>query len=205
MTERGGDRVVDLGMVEPAAEPEANAGIEDLLGYEDEPASNRRRRSGRWFRTVLVVAAATAVVIAALRVVGLAVSVLAVLAGVLALIFIRRAAAVASPAPAPGGYAPGGGPGPAGRDGLSWAVGRWVRTLDWTSGDADRYDNLVRPRLAALADERLRQRHGVTLATDPTRARALLGDPLWTALTVPARRSPSPRDLAAIVDQLEQI
>ena len=37
------------------------------------------------------------------------------------------------------------------------------------------------------------------------RARALLGEPLWTLLDTPPRRTPSPRQLAAIVAQLEKV
>ncbi|MFD0594521.1 hypothetical protein ACFQZ4_20545 [Catellatospora coxensis] len=56
-----------------------------------------------------------------------------------------------------------------------------------------------------MVDERLRQRHGVNRATEPERARRLLGDPLWTLLTVPAKRPPSPRELDVIVNALEKL
>ncbi|WP_460913745.1 hypothetical protein [Plantactinospora veratri] len=59
--------------------------------------------------------------------------------------------------------------------------------------------------LAELVDELLRQRHGVTRASDPERARGLLGEPLWNFLDTPPKRTPAPRDLAAIVAQLEKL
>ncbi|MEK8108056.1 hypothetical protein NKG94_29450 [Micromonospora sp. M12] len=51
----------------------------------------------------------------------------------------------------------------------------------------------------------MRLKHGVTRESDPARARALLGDRLWTFLETPPRRTPSPRDLAAIVAELEKL
>ena len=46
-------------------------------------------------------------------------------------------------------------------------------------------------RCAELTDERLRQRHGITRASDPRRARQLLGEPLWSCSV------PTPGDAAA--------
>jgi hypothetical protein len=59
--------------------------------------------------------------------------------------------------------------------------------------------------LGELADERLRIHHGITRASDPRRARALLGEPLWLALADPGRRPPRQRDLAAYVETLERL
>jgi hypothetical protein len=56
-----------------------------------------------------------------------------------------------------------------------------------------------------VVDERLRQRHGVDRAADPMRAKVVLGDPLWTFLTVPSRRPPQPRELEQIVTALEKL
>ncbi len=63
----------------------------------------------------------------------------------------------------------------------------------------------MQPLIADLVDERLRQRHGLTRDGDPERARALLGDPLWKLLEKPVKRTPAPRELAAIVAQLEKL
>jgi hypothetical protein len=90
-------------------------------------------------------------------------------------------------------------------DGLRLAVGRWDTRLAWTERDPPRFASAVRPRLAEIADERLRQRHGVTRASDPGRAREIMGERLWTFLSAPLSRSPNPRDLAAVVDDMEKL
>jgi hypothetical protein len=60
-------------------------------------------------------------------------------------------------------------------DGVLMAVRRWDRRLANT-------DSGLSASLGDLADERLRQRHGLTRASDPARARALLGEPVWALL-----------------------
>jgi hypothetical protein len=90
-------------------------------------------------------------------------------------------------------------------DGLRLVINRWETLLDWSHSDVARFHRKVHPRLAELVDERLRQRHGISRAADPERARTLLGDPLWTFLTVPARRPPPPRELDVIVNALERL
>jgi hypothetical protein len=90
-------------------------------------------------------------------------------------------------------------------DGLMLAIARWDNMMDWSHTDAARFNRKVRPRLAEVVDERLRQRHGVDRATDPARARAVLGDPLWTFVTTPSRRPPNPRELEQIVSALEKL
>jgi hypothetical protein len=98
--------------------------------------------------------------------------------------------------------------GAAGRDGLAQATQRWSRQLAWfglQTGDGEQFARTLQPRLARLAEERLRLRHGITRESDPQRARQLLGEPLWALITVPARRSPTGRELAALVKHMEAI
>ncbi|MEV0156175.1 hypothetical protein AB0H57_20945 [Micromonospora sp. NPDC050686] len=189
--------------------------IEDLLTFEEEPPPGAVEAGGgrlRWvLRTLAAAVAIVVVVVAGLRLVGLQVSLLAVVVGALALLAVRRVTRALAPSPPP----PGGGRATGGeddglynwgaRDALRTAVRRWEVPLDWSATRPERFGNTVLPRLAELADERLRQRHGVTREADPARARALLGDRLWTFLDSPPRRPPSPRDLAAIVAELEKI
>ena len=60
--------------------------------------------------------------------------------------------------------------------------------------------------LAELTDERLRLRHGITRASDPRRARELLGEPLWQLLAEPGRRrAEGPRAVETYVDALERL
>ncbi|MET7965226.1 hypothetical protein [Micromonospora sp. NPDC005305] len=189
--------------------------IDDLLSFAEEPAEEARRSGGgrvRWvLRTLAVTAAIVVVVVVALRTVGLQVSLWVIVAGVLAVLAVRRVTAELSPPPpsragarAPAGEEPGTWNWSA-RDALRAAINKWERPLDWCSGNRERFTERVLPRLGELADERLRQKHGVTRESDPARARALLGEPLWTFLATPARRPPSPRDLAAIVAELEKL
>ena len=63
-------------------------------------------------------------------------------------------------------------------------------TGGWTGAptNAERFGSTVARRLGELADERLRQRHGLTRASDPARARELLGDQAVGAHPRPGRR-----------------
>ncbi|HLL66197.1 MAG TPA: hypothetical protein VK453_10680 [Micromonosporaceae bacterium] len=91
-------------------------------------------------------------------------------------------------------------------DGLQVAVGRWESRLNHPARDADRLTRVVQPRLRELVDERLRLRHGYTLASDPERARRRLGESTWKMIHEPPPRGGfPPRDLAALVDQMEAL
>jgi hypothetical protein len=189
--------------------------IDDLLSFAEEPAEEpgeaRPARLRPVLRTLAVTAAITVVVLVALRAVGLQVSLWVVVAGVLAVLAVRRVTAALSPPPPPraGGRAPvGEEPGTwnwAARDALRAAINGWERPLDWCADNRERFAKRILPRLGELADERLRQQHGITRESDPVRARSLLGEPLWTFLAIPSRRPPSPRELAAIVAELEKL
>jgi hypothetical protein len=132
--------------------------------------------------------------------------------GCLALLILRRVVAIVAAPPQPRGRAARAAAtfgaiaeSEAELDGLRAAVNRWETRLSWSESDRERFRTSVRPLIAELAAERLRQRHGVIMATDPQRARALLGDPLWTFLTTPSKRPPAQRDLAASISHLEKL
>lgn len=190
-----------------------SASIDDLLGYEEETATppGRSRRSIvllTLLRTIVI----TGVVTLLLRGVGVAVPVVLVAAGVLALLALRRLLVlVAPPARRPGRrvsgeFDAGDGmyqwPSP---DAMRWAVTRWEQRLAWYVDVPTTFTERLQPMLRDLADERLRQRHGVTIAGDPHRARMLLGEPLWTVLTSTRRRGPGLHELAAAVARLEDL
>ncbi|MFG2053554.1 hypothetical protein ACGFI9_05920 [Micromonospora sp. NPDC048930] len=193
----------------------STSSIDELLSFGEEPAEEpgeaRRGPLRPVLRTLAVTAAIVVVVVVALRAVGLQVSLWILVAGVLAVLAVRRVTAALSPPPPPraGARAPAGEePGTwnwAARDALRAAINGWERPLDWCGGNRDRFAERILPRLGELADERLRQKHGITRESDPARARTLLGEPLWTFLSTPSRRPPSPRDLAAIVAELEKL
>ncbi len=90
-----------------------------------------------------------------------------------------------------------------GGDGMRDAIRRWDRRLDWGSGSADRFQGTVVNRLGELADERLRLRHSITRASDPVRARMLLGEDFWQLLHEPIVRVPKPKEIAAAAKRLE--
>jgi len=90
-------------------------------------------------------------------------------------------------------------------DGMLQAVRRWDRRLDWGATAAERFGFTVAGRLGELADERLRQRHSMTRATDPVRARRLLGDDVWILVHGPMGRVPTPSEISAVVDRLDSL
>ncbi|WP_433531514.1 hypothetical protein ACQPYA_05285 [Micromonospora sp. CA-263727] len=195
------------------SERQSGASIDDLLTFEEErPVRPGPRRGGR-LRTVLsvlgVTAAATVVLVAGLRAVGLRVSLPVLVAAVLTLLVVRRIVATLAPPRASAGVSARGGEEDgsynwAARDALRNAINGWELPLNWSKTHPERFTTVILPRLAELADERLRLKHGVTRESDPARARVLLGDRLWKFLEKPPRRTPSPRDLAAIVAELEK-
>ncbi|RKR90241.1 hypothetical protein BDK92_4609 [Micromonospora pisi] len=195
------------------------ASIDDLLGtgepfgYEPEPqptVTRRRFRLGWWIRAVLLAAGFTAVTVVGLRMFSLGISVPAAFAGWLALLLLRRATGQVAPPPRrtvrplhssgadDGMYHFGS------IDALRAAVNVWENRLIGSEARG-RYAEAVHPDLGELVDERLRQRHGLTRATEPERARKLLGEQVWKFLDSPPKRTPPPRELAAIVAQLEKL
>jgi hypothetical protein len=91
-----------------------------------------------------------------------------------------------------------------GGDGMVEAVRRWDRHLSWGSVGGERFSHTVGKQLGELVDERLRQRYGITRATDPHRARQLVGERVWRLLE-PVPSAPTPRDIQAAVADLERL
>ncbi len=58
--------------------------------------------------------------------------------------------------------------------------------VTWATVSQRHFDRGIRPRLARLLDTRLAERHGVTIASQPDRARELAGEDLWPLID-PAR------------------
>jgi hypothetical protein len=189
--------------------------LDELFGARDEPVIEepveapvvRQKSKALWLlRNILLVAAATIVTVAALRAGGLHAPLILIIAAFIGLRLILLAVSEVAPPPLPKrqGGGSGASSGPA-SDALRAAVRRWERTLDRANADPDLYSRNVLPVLAELADERLRLRHGITRASDPRRARELLGDPTWEALHDPGRRAGKTRELESLVDALERL
>jgi hypothetical protein len=190
-----------------------SGGLDDLFSFRDEPVDeapepvSKERSRALWvLRNLLLIAAATVVTVAALRSGGYRISVLLVVAFFIGLRAVLYALSEVAPPPLPKRRSEGATSAndPSG-DSLRVAVRRWERNLDQAHADADVYTRNVLPVLAELADERLRLRHGITRASDPRRARELLGDPLWAALHDPGRRTARSRELETYVDTLERL
>jgi hypothetical protein len=200
-------------------ERERAGGLDDLFAMVHEPAVDERpepaerpRSRVLWVtRNLLLVAVATVVTVAVLRFARLGASVPVVAAAFVALRLLMLAVAEVAPPPGPKSatrhteadtdsfYHW------AGTDSLRPAVRQWEQRLDWSRSDPDAFARNVSPVLGELADERLRLHHGITRASDPRRARELLGEPLWLALADPGRRPPRQRDLDAYVETLERL
>jgi hypothetical protein len=191
--------------------PQYSATIDELLQHVEEPDRPPRRKRTGVVRAVLLAAALAALTVFGLRLIGLDLSPVGAFAGFLALLLIRRVTSRLAP-PAPPRQArrrptlrPAGPDGGTDRDALQSAVRGWEQRLAWTDGKPGAAMRTVLPRLRDLADERLRLRHGVTRASDPDRARELLGEPAWSLLAGSIDRTPTLTDYAAVASGLEKI
>lgn len=174
--------------------------LDDLLDQGSrEPVRRRGLPQLRWAVKALVASAALgAALTAVLIVLGFRMAYPVAAAGILAALTLhrvvtglrvpRRLRQVDNLEREPGRHA---------TDGLAPAVLRWHARLS--------RKRTLRAGLAELVDERLRQRHGCTLADDPDRARRLLGERLWSYLADPTARTPSSRDLAAMLTTVEEL
>jgi hypothetical protein len=188
-----------------------DARLDDLFEDGDSGPAPTRVRRRLPVRGPLLTIAITAVVYTALRAFGLAPGLPLILTLAAASVLLRTATKASREQPGqrlsqllrPARPDPA--DDPAHSDGVFDAVRRWDRLLDQGSTTrAGGVAGLV-ANLGELADERLRQHHGLTRASDPVRARALLGDGLWSLLTAPAPRPPSTADLADAIQRLERL
>ncbi|MEU8237804.1 hypothetical protein AB0C07_06145 [Actinoplanes missouriensis] len=191
----------------------SDGSLDDLFGGGyDEPAgeaapapAKRRSHVPRLIGEAAAIVLATLVIVAGLRAGGVSVPLLLLVAALLGLRLVVHAASVVAPPPAPKLRSKIGKNAPATTDSLRFAVKRWERNLEQAHSDPDLYARNVLPVLAELTDERLRLRHGITRASDPRRARELLGEPLWTALDAPGRHGLKSRDVGTLLDALERL
>ncbi len=181
--------------------------LDDLLSSAErsvEPAAPKRKAP----RPAILLLQATLLVLViygGLRLIRMSAPIVALIAGALTLVFALDMVKSLRPPPSSrqaGRYHEDK---PSVPDGLNSAINRWDVMLDWCHTDVARFNRRVLPRLGELVDERLRQKHGIVRATDPQAARDLLGDALWSFVTMPSRRPPSPRDLDQIVTALEKL
>jgi hypothetical protein len=80
---------------------------------------------------------------------------------------------------------------------------RHVDRLSYAVVAPRHYEAGVRPVLAELARDRVRRYHGIDLTDEPARAREVLGEDLWQALTGPLSAAPTTADLDRWLTRLE--
>ncbi|GAA2685428.1 MULTISPECIES: hypothetical protein [Actinoplanes] len=190
----------------------SEGGLDGLFGATAGPAQEkspriRRRRSPivRVVGNLILVAAATVVVVAGLRAASVEAPLLLVIALVAGLRLVTIAAAAVRPPKQPKSRAGAGDAAARTADSLRATVRRWERSLDKAHSDSDTYARNVLPVLGELADERLRLRHGLTRTSDPRRARELLGEQAWAVLADPGRHGLKTRDLETYVQAMERL
>jgi len=183
--------------------------LDDLLSQEPDERERPSRpasHAARWLlRTALLAAAVAATLVLVLRVLGYDLSFPVAMATACALLALRALVAGLGPPP-PDQMAPLplAEPAPLRPDHLAAAVRTWQVRLSWGRAGIRPFTR-ISPLLAELVDERLRQRHGCTRASDPQRARTLLGERLWSYLADPDARTPSPRELADYLTDMEKL
>ena len=89
-------------------------------------------------------------------------------------------------------------------DGVAVAVGRWAARLGWL-GEGRKRREAQPTWLGDLVDERMRLRYGFTRASDPHRAREMMGELLWGMLHNPSSGSHTPADMAILVKRIEEL
>ena len=194
--------------------------LDDLLGYDQEPEPEEPVRSGAdtvwWWlaKSVLFAAVVAAPIWGIFRLLGVEVPYPLLFMIALAARTLRSLLRWIAPQPLPrtlmrpsvelvsedqaGGYL---------QDGLYLATARWDTRLSWAKlhGEKTQFARTVQPKLVEIIDERLWLRHGVSRESDPTRARPLLGEPLWKFVTEPVPKNMTPRDVAGLIALMEQI
>jgi hypothetical protein len=190
-----------------------DAGLDDLFTFEEpEPAGPPRAESRPWLIiSVLQTFAASAVVYTGFRAFDLAPSYLLIVAVCAGLVLVRQAVLLTRE---PKWQrvrdlvrARGEGPDDSSQDGdgMLNAIGRWDRRLDWGTTTGERFTAAVGRRIGEIADERLRHRHALTLASDPARARDLLGEDAWALIHGEVGGTPQPALVARAVARIEAL
>ncbi|MBX6749227.1 MAG: hypothetical protein IRY85_06055 [Micromonosporaceae bacterium] len=197
---------------------EEYARLDDLLSAGVAPPRLVRPEQPWVLRTVLTAFLASAIVYVLLLTGGLSPPYPLILAGCSGVVLVRQAARMVGepdwrrvgdlvrPPRGPRQHDPDAAA--TGDDGMAAAVRRWSRLLEWADTrvvvDPGRFSRTVGARIGELVDERLRQRYGITRASDPDRARAIVGESLWDLLGS-HRRWVSYREIVSATAELERM
>jgi hypothetical protein len=82
---------------------------------------------------------------------------------------------------------------------------RHVDRLTYAAAEVRHYDAGIRPVFAEIAADRLRRYFGIDMHTEPARARAVMGDDLWSATTASPSHVPTPVELDRWITALERL
>lgn len=185
--------------------------IDELLGEEydghPEPPRPRLTPLGVIVQTLLLTAVLAAAAWGAARLADYVIPYLLLYAGCLAAVggwrlVVALRAPAAPPLPPPVAQPPD-------REAIDRPFAearRWAERLEGARNNVERFRWTVLPAVKALADERLRLRHGITRYSHPERAAELLGPRLMTLLDAQQlQRVPTPAELSALVKELEEL
>jgi hypothetical protein len=188
--------------------PLADARLDDLFEAGDESVSPAPAGKALVLAAIVVIVGVSAVLSVLARAVGLAPPYPLLVAVTAGLVLIRAATvqvrergwpSTRTLARAPDGPERQ----PEVADGMLAAIGAWNRRIEPARSTRHESTAGLTRELADLADERLRQRHNVTRSTNPARARALLGDAVWSVLQ--QTRAPSAAEVSTVVQRLEAL
>lgn len=182
--------------------------LDDMLGYDDEQRTGKRKTPARRIAVALLVIAVGSLVInGILHLTGIGAPYILIVATVACLVILRGVivALAVQPVPRTLRDRPQGASLPAVHDGVRDQAARWESRLEWTKGDVRRFGVVVQPAMVDLVDERLRLHHGVSRAAQPEQAYALMGRDLWNFVHEPPARSLNPKEMAALVAQMEAL
>jgi hypothetical protein len=190
-----------------------DGGLDELFGVPQQPepvaevpvAEKPRSRLPRLAGEALLIAVTTVVIVAGLRAASVRIPLILIIAALIGLRAIMWAASRTAPPPVPRTRSRASSESARAADTLRASVRRWERNLDQAHSDPELYARNVLPVLAELTDERLRLKHGITRASDPGRARELLGEESWSTLADPRRRGLRARDIETLVNALERL
>ena len=181
--------------------------LDDMLGYDDQPGRKKKSPARRITMAVLVIAGGSVAINSILHLTGIGAPYGLIVATITCIVLLRGilVALAVQPVPKTMRDAPPSNPVPAVADGVRDQANRWASRLEWTKGDLRRFGHVVQPAMTDLVDERLRLHHGVTRAADPSRSRAIMGEDLWKFVHEPVARSLNPKEMAALVAQMEAL
>jgi hypothetical protein len=80
---------------------------------------------------------------------------------------------------------------------------RHVDRLTYAVAEVRHFDAGIRPVFAEIAEDRLRRYYGIDMHTEPARARAVMGDELWSATTASPDHVPTLVELDRWIGALE--